>query len=224
MTDEGNSAREVARINFRGTVISALLACAGIVLAAWIGSNVGRNRAQNEAKTAEAQQDTELAAKDKLIAQLRAENQALRQQLASTTSAGAVGGDPITGNAATSSDKTQHNEAFAFTLQSCSHRGESVKCAFTVVAEHRDRRVILWGSSRLIDDAGKELLATSISLAGNDSHVDRYSAVENDLVRGIAISGTITFEGASATLKTAPVIEFVASDGNVQFRSVPLVS
>ncbi len=221
MTDDVNSAREVARTNLKATVISALLGCAGVVLAAWIGSTVGRSRAQDAAKTTEARQDTQLAEKDKVIAQLRSENQGLRQQLASL-SAGAVDGGPIPGNATTPAQNMQHNEEFSFTLQRCSHRGESVNCTFTVVAERRDNRVILWGSSRLIDDAGKEWLASAISLAGRDHHVERYTAVDNDLVRGVIISGTITFEGAPATLKATPLIEFVASGGNVQFRGVPI--
>ncbi len=221
MTDDVNLAREVARTNLKATVVSALLGCAGVVLAAWIGTTVGRNRAQDAAKTTEARQDTQLADKDKLIAQLRSENQGLRQQLASS-SGGVVGGGPVPANATSPAQNTQRNEEFEFTLQRCIHQRDSVNCTFTVVAEHRDNRVILWGSSRLIDDAGKEWLASAISLAGRDHRVERYTAVDNDLVRGVVISGTITFEGPSATLKATPLIEFVAVGGNVQFRSVPI--
>jgi hypothetical protein len=133
-----------------------------------------------------------------------------------------VGGEAAPWKATTPMQNTPRNEEFAFTLQRCSHQGDSVNCTFTVVAEHRDNRVILWGSSRLIDDAGKEWLASAISLAGRDHHVERYTAVDSDLVRSVVISGVVTFEGVPAALKAAPLIEFVAVAGNAQFRGVPI--
>jgi uncharacterized alpha/beta hydrolase family protein len=86
----------------------------------------------------------------------------------------------------------------------------------------RDRGIYLWGSSRLVDTEGKQRLASSISLAGSNHRVDQYTSVSENLVRGVKVSGSIAFEGISTTQNVAPLIEFVLSEGNIQFRDVPL--
>jgi hypothetical protein len=219
MVEVSDHAAEIARTNFRATVIAALLGCVGLVAAAWIGAAVGRTRAQDTAKNTVEQRDTQLAERDKIIAQLKAENQTLRQQIDASAGGGVVN---TTTQKNPTSPATQHNEEFAFTLQGCSRKGEAVSCAFSVIAEHRDRGVYLWGTSRLIDSGGKQWLASSIALAGNSHRVDRYSSVSEDLVRSIPVAGSITFEGIPLDEKSAPVIEIISSEGNVQFRNVPV--
>ena len=225
MSSEFNAATEVARTNFRATVISAVLGCIGVVLAALIGTAVGRNRGEDTAKNTVEQQQAQLVERDKQIAQLRGENKRLREQLAAVSGGGAGGTQPAPADTTqtTAWREPQHNEEFAFALQSCSRKGDSITCAFTVVAEHRDRQVYVWGQSRLIDTEGKQWLATAISLAGSSHRVDQYTSVSEELVRGVPVAGTVTFGGYPSTQTSAPLLEIVASEGNVQFRSVPFM-
>ncbi|HEV7487733.1 MAG TPA: hypothetical protein VGQ65_18860 [Thermoanaerobaculia bacterium] len=116
----------------------------------------------------------------------------------------------------------QQAEGFTFTLQNCSRRGSSISCEFSVVADHKDQRLLVWGKSRVMDARGKAELASSISLAGTSTKVGQYSSWSADLVRGIRVAGGIVFDGIDQDQKTMPLIELVTSAGNVQFRDVPL--
>ena len=106
-------------------------------------------------------------------------------------------------------------------MNTCSRDGQTVNCSFTMVPEQRDYRVYLWGKSRLVDKEGKQRLASVISIAGQNTRVDQYTSVSEDLVRGVPVAGSITFEGITTAQNIAPLIELVASGGNIQFRDVP---
>lgn len=212
-----DAAREVAKTNFKATVLSAALGCIGVILAAWIGAGVGRSQGRAEVKHEVTQQDAQLADRDKQIAQLRSDLQALRQQPPSSP------GEPLLHplNASQAWRDPQHTEYFTITLKSCSRKSETIDCEFSIVADQRDSRAQLWGRSRLIDRDGKQWLARGISLAGRNHRMDQQDFVSEDLVRGIAVSGAISFEGLPTDQTSAPVIEFVMTGARVQFRDVP---
>lgn len=218
MSTDNNTAREVARTHFRATVLSAILGCVSVVLAAWIGATVGRNQGRAEVKQELTQQDSQLAQRDKEIVRLQGEVKSLREQLESAS--------PDKSVSDVTTDDTwrdpQQGEDFTFSLRSCSRRGTTVNCAFTAVADKRDYRLLVWGTSRIIDGDGKEWLASAVSLAGNNERVDRYTSIAKDLVRGVPINGVIAFELIPVEQRVAPVVEIVTSDGNRQFRNVPI--
>jgi hypothetical protein len=120
------------------------------------------------------------------------------------------------------SPNRQSIEGVTFTMQGCSRQGTTISCRFTVIEEQRDDRVLIWGSSRLIDRRGKEELASTVSLGGSSGKVGRYSSWSDDLVRGIPVAGGITFDAVDADQNQAALIELITSAGNIQFRDVPL--
>ena len=73
MSGDPDSAREVARTNFRATLIAALIGCVGVIVAAWVGAAVGLSRGRHQAERTATQQDVEIAQKDQQIARLQAE-------------------------------------------------------------------------------------------------------------------------------------------------------
>lgn len=221
MAETTDSARDVARTNFKATVISALLGCVGVIAAAFIGKSVGRTQGRAEVQQTMTQQDVQLEQRDKQIAQLQADLKSCRQaQLVANT--GTASGTAATTNPASAWREPQQNEEFSFTLKSCSRSGDKVACSFTVVATHRDRDLHIFGNSRIVDQEGKQQLASSIALAGSDHKVDRYTGISEDLVRGVPVSGGVTFDGVDTRQSSLPLIEFVVSGGNVQFRNVPV--
>lgn len=221
MSSDNDAAREVARTNFRATVISAALGCIGVVVAAAIGAVVGRSQGRAEGKQTETQQDAQIEQRDKRIAQLEARLRDCKQAqpLAGTSEGDGGVADPA-GSAVWR--EPQRSEDFTFTLNGCSRSSSTVRCAFTVVAHQRDRSLYLFGSSRIIDEEGRQELASSISLAGREQRVDPANPIGENLVRGVRMSGTVTFGHVQTDKASVPLIELVESGGNFQFRDVPL--
>lgn len=179
----------------RAAVITGVLGCVGVIGAALIGANVGRNQARTE-----QQRDTAPTAS--------------RQQASTVPTP-----TPATGS---SWQEPQRTATFTYKLSGCTKKAENVRCTFSVVAEQRDRRLLIWGKSRLVDTTGKEYRVSAIELAGNYARVGYNTPMVSNLVRGVPISGSVEVEGVPAGEKTAAVIELVTNDGVAQFRDVPL--
>lgn len=157
-------------------------------------------------------------------AQLKAERQTLLDRLAQLSNAPST---PVTAtDTATGPNEgwrdPQRADDYTFLLKGCQRKGETVSCQFSVTANDRDNHLYLWGKSRLIEKEGTQRLASSLGLAGRTYPVGQYSSIAEDLVRGVPMSGEVTFEGVTTTQNVAAVIEIVASAPRVQFRDVPL--
>jgi TolB-like protein len=149
-------------------------------------------------------------------------NKIMASRLASPAGGGAGGGpqkpDPPA-KPVSQEVMTKSVEGFTFRLQGCQLQGEVISCALSVTANQKDDRLYLWGTSRLIDDEGNELRASSVSLGNSETR--RPVSVSANLVRDTPLKARVEFEGYKGA-KTVKLIELVCSGFRVQFRNVPL--
>jgi len=127
----------------------------------------------------------------------------------------------------------QEVEGISFRLKSCTRRGTRVDCEFSVKALDADAQVHVSRSSRLVDAQGNETKTSFLSFGGDPNRV-RVRVGEPtlgpgsiELVRGIARTGHLRFEGVEVTGDQVPLIEIQFSigryglvKGRVQFRNV----
>jgi hypothetical protein len=215
MSTDHETAKHVANTNFRATVISGLLGCFGVIVAAWIGVTVGKQAERKQNERQDVGKDVQIAQQDAEITRLKAQISALQKQLNNPGRGGEVVGSELWRD-------PQSANGFTFKLQQCARRGETVTCDFTVVADQKDDRLYVWAKSRLFDSTGSDHLASSIFIGGNGEKVSHYGAITHDLVRGIPVRARVTFEGVPTTQVGVPLLELALSGDNVQFRDVPL--
>lgn len=110
-------------------------------------------------------------------------------------------------------------EGFTFTLQECTLEGDELDCDLSVTPD-RDRLLTFWGSSRLVENDGTELLSSKIALGEAESRRGRYSSLQKDLVRGVPMKMGIAFAGVKPGSDRVTLIELVCSGFRVQFRDV----
>jgi cell division protein FtsB len=223
MSNDSETAQAVARTHSRATIVSALLGFIGVVAAAWIGSEVGRTKGQ---KIEAENQSAEIAERDRQITQLKQQVNSLQahvDQLSDGKKAsGIIPSTTINTDQSQSWQEPQSAEGYTVRLKSCSRRSTSVRCLFTVSADERDHRLLLWGRSRLVDSFGQDHLAAALSFGASEMRVNRYGSVYNNLVRGVPVNGTVVFEGIPGDQMNGALIELVFSALHAQFRDVPL--
>lgn len=128
---------------------------------------------------------------------------------------------------------TQEALGTSFRLKGCSHRGEIVDCVLSVTALDGDATITLWRNTRLVDDSGQEVKAETMSFSADDpTRVWGFpgsASVDLNLVRGIARTGHIRFEGVDVAKGEVPLIEISfggstrgSRNGVVQFRNVKI--
>jgi len=141
-------------------------------------------------------------------------------------------------------ETVQEAQGISFRLKSCTHRGTTVDCELSVTALDDDARIHVARESRLVDAHGNETEASFLSFsADRSSHpslrdIPGFSATPNDggsleLVRGVARTGHLRFEGVAVTGGQVSLIEVRfdgatglstgrhgARDGRIQFRNV----
>lgn len=111
---------------------------------------------------------------------------------------------------------------FLVILEGCSLKGGTVDCRLTITAKKKDKNMIIWGRSRLIDESSDEHLASYISLGSNETNRGRHSGAQAKLTRGIPLSGRIQFEGVPSGTQRAKLIELVLPAYEAQFKDVIL--
>lgn len=136
-------------------------------------------------------------------------------------------------------ETVQEFHGISFRLKSCTHRGATVDCELSVTALDDDVQLLVSRTSRLIDPNGNETKTSVLSFSGGDSNPvlsERAGGFSLDLVRDIARTGHLRFEGVEVAGGQVPLIEVrfdgtSASDrhrseslqgGRVQFRNVKL--
>lgn len=132
-------------------------------------------------------------------------------------------------------ETVQEVQGISFRLKSCTHRGMAVDCELSVTALNDDAQIHVSRQSRLVDAHGNETETSLLSFSGGDSNRGRqipgYSAATGatlELVRGVARTGHLRFEGVEVTGGQVPLIEIRFSMGNyglggggrIQFRNV----
>jgi hypothetical protein len=118
-----------------------------------------------------------------------------------------------------------------FTLKSCAHSSSAVIChlALTNTGEDRDARVITgctgW-DSRLIDDNGREAIATHVIVGSKEG--GQCQGAETTLVSGVTTGVELTFDKVASDAASIALLEIAGEVGEkrykVQFRKVPLSS
>jgi TolB-like protein len=143
----------------------------------------------------------------------------------------------------TAGEPAQEAHGISFRLKSCGHRGMTVDCELSVTALYDEAKLYV-SRSRLVDEHGNETETSFLSLAGGNSssladtdesraraRMRRAGDDRLELVRGIARTGHLHFEGVEMTAGQVPLIEIQFSgtigarrnavrDGRIQFRNV----
>ncbi|HSK78159.1 MAG TPA: FlgO family outer membrane protein [Thermoanaerobaculia bacterium] len=134
-----------------------------------------------------------------------------------------------------SGETVQEAQGISFHLKSCSRRGTTVRCELSVTALDDDAKIHLYRESRLVDAKGNETATSIVSFSGTSSLADipGYAGHELQLVRGVARTGYLGFEGVEAAGGQVPLIEIRFSgilspggatrevrDVRIQFRNV----
>jgi hypothetical protein len=118
----------------------------------------------------------------------------------------------------------------------CTHRGTTVDCELSVTALDDDAQINVSRQSRLVDAHGNETETSFLSFSGGDSNRARVRVGGSslagpgslELVRGVAHTGHLRFEGVEAAGGQVPLIEIRFSmgsygfggNGRIQFRNV----
>lgn len=153
-----------------------------------------------------------------------------------TTTAGGSGENGAPGAEPEPAGETvQEAQGISFRLKSCTHRGTTVDCELSVTALDDDVQLHVSRASRLVDAQGAEIETSLLSFSGGDSNRVRVfggSSLDGPgsiaLVRGIARTGHLRFEGGEATGGQVPLIEIqfrtglhgLGGGGRIQFRNV----
>ena len=140
-------------------------------------------------------------------------------------------------------ETVQEVQGISFRLKSCTHRGTTVDCELSIMALDDDLKIFVSRQSRLVDAQGTEIETALLSFSGGDSNRTRervggFSGPSSDagrleLVRGVARTGHLRFEGIALTARgQLPLIEvrvdgitglITGRDGlRVQFRNVKM--
>lgn len=127
----------------------------------------------------------------------------------------------------------QEAEGISFRLKSCTQRGGVVDCVLSITALDGDVAIRLWRDSRLVNASGQEARAPTMYFSSAKKSVGDFDSGSNspqlDLVRGVARTGKIRFEGVGVAKGEVPLIEIRfgglsrgARNGGVQFRNVKI--
>jgi TolB-like protein len=138
-------------------------------------------------------------------------------------------------------ETVQESQGISFRLKSCSHRGTTVDCELSITALYDDARIRVSEDSRLVDAHGNQTETSSLSFSSGGSNQVRMGGFSGgasdsgslELVRGVARTGHLRFEGVEVTAGQVPLIEvrfggattFSAGrqgvrDARIQFRNV----
>ena len=116
-----------------------------------------------------------------------------------------------------------------FLLKSCVHSTNAIICrlALTNAGEDRDARIntgCVNGESRLIDDSGREVIATHVIVGSKEGGV--CGGAETTLVSGVTTGVELTFDKVASDASSIALLEIGGDVGEkrykAQFRKVPL--
>lgn len=231
MGSDTESTLAAARIQSRATVVAALLGCIGMIVAAFIGTAVGRNQGREQLRDDLEAKDAGIVQRDARIRQLSNDNAALRQRIAqlekSGDTANNVGAadtdDAIYGGAIVGKGQEQ---GFTVRFYGCRRLSHDVKCYFDVTNTKAERKFQLTGYpddarySRAFDDHGQQHTASSTEVSGSRDAV----AIPD----GLTLRASIVFNTVPLSTQRFADLKFVFDyDYNlytVDFRDIPLHS
>ncbi|MBI4824425.1 MAG: hypothetical protein HY805_09410 [Nitrospirae bacterium] len=117
---------------------------------------------------------------------------------------------------------SQRIEDFVFEFEGCDLSRQTVTCSVNIINKAHDRRLTLFGSSRILDSEGNEYTARTIQLGGEGGS---YAAV-NTLILDVAMKATFSSEEVLKKINQVAVLELSFKLGEnpfkVQFRNIPL--
>jgi|ERR1043165_2208691 hypothetical protein len=226
MTSGDETAQVVARIQSRATMISALLGCIGVIVAAWIGAAVGRNQGREESKQKVTSQDAQIAQRDDRIAQLTAENDSLKRRIGQTMpTSNASAGDNDEDKIYKGTVIAQRQEqGFSIKFYGCRRGSNAVKCYFDVTNTMAERKFQLAGYpgdqrySRAYDDHGQQHTANTPEVSGATQEVT--------IPDGLTVRASLVFATVPANVQQftdLKVVFFYAyKEYAVDFRDIKL--
>jgi hypothetical protein len=138
---------------------------------------------------------------------------------------GAPGAEPESAG-----ETVEEFQGISFRLKSCTHRGATVDCELSITTLDDDVQIRVSRESRLVNANGDESESSFFSFSGGNSSNRAGAArdgVSLELVRGVARTGHLRFEGVEVAGGQVPLIEIRfsgitrgARDGRIQFRNV----
>lgn len=150
------------------------------------------------------------------VAKTQAIDSLLRKGVASSYSGGGSGGG---GGTTVPSGAKVERQGIVFALQGCQRSNETVHCHLVLTNQAQDQQVSIRGNStRVFDHFGNEIYSSRIAL-GSESGT-RW--VHRDLVRGVPIKASATFEGLAQEVRRLTLVEFDFYSFTIQFKDVPI--
>jgi hypothetical protein len=99
-----------------------------------------------------------------------------------------------------------------FQLKSCELSGSTVQCDLLLMSKETDRNQALKGGTRIIDEGGRENLASYLALG---SYWTRgYASADSKLPNDVPVAGQVRFEGVTPGTKKLRLLEMVVSVGD----------
>jgi len=117
-------------------------------------------------------------------------------------------------------------ENYLFELSTCALSSDEVRCDLLVTAKNQGRELMLWGTSRLIENDGNEIFASQIWLGNEYSKGGNYNQIHKGLTRGVPLKMRVEFAGVnpSTSSKNVRLVELVIEgEFKVPFRNVGLI-
>jgi hypothetical protein len=213
MTSDNDTARDVARIQSRATTISALLGFFGVIVAALIGTAVGKSQGRQESRQTVSTQEGQ-------IAQLQSENEGLKRQLAQPPNSKT----PITATDAGSDDDSvyggalvaqKEEQGFVIKFFGCRRTSSAVKCYFAITNTKAERKFQLAGYpqdlrySRAYDDHGEQHTANTPEVSGSTGEVT--------IPDGLTVRASLVFATVPAPVHRFTDLKFVFFYTNNQY-------
>jgi hypothetical protein len=159
---------------------------------------------------------------------------AIAEEVCIRTTAGEVACGQLVPGSSSQSTSTQaqrvESYGFRFDLQNCTRNGNAVDCTLLITnTQNRDRELKLYSSqasgtgrapSRAISTMGEEFSTRSYHL-GNANSDGRWWKVSNNLVSGVPMRSSFTFEDVPYQTDQLAIVEigFYPNDGS--YRQVP---
>jgi TolB-like protein len=119
-------------------------------------------------------------------------------------------------------EAVQELQGISFRLKSCTHRATAVDCELSITPLDDDVQIRISRESRLVNAQGDESEGSFFSFSGgnltNRERASRDGAIL-ELVRGVARTGHLRFEGVEVTGGQVPLIEVRFDGSSVSSRS-----
>jgi len=216
-----------AKVQSRATIWSALIGSAGVVLAAWIGVNVGRNQGQDKLEKVLEIRDREVAAlkhdlatQGAALAKLQDQLQAAQGRAKTDSSVVQVNSKPGVHAEPVSEPNEKLVSNYRFELRGCRAEGSNIVCSFFITNLEGDRDFELSYQSGMIDSAGEPHQAERI-FAGRELLA---SNADIHLVTGVPTAISFRFVGLAASVRSIALLEVKSRGFSVQWRSVQVAN